>query len=75
MSVQKCNHLVVKEFQESKCDSSNPYGKSDFWLPTRIEAKPNGMIMINFYCKYCDKRTSSYITQEEYASNRRILGG
>lgn len=75
MSVIKCNHLVTKEFQESKCNAESPLSKTDFWLPTRIEAKPNGMIMINFYCKHCDKRTYSYITQEEYTSNRKILGG
>lgn len=72
--MQKCNHLVTKQYQESKCNPSEPNSKTDYWLVTRIEAKPNGMMCVDFYCKHCNKRTFSFLTQEEYASNKRIMG-
>jgi hypothetical protein len=73
-TMQKCNDFVTKQYQESKCNPSDPNSRTDFWLVTRIEAKSNGMICLDFYCKHCNKRTFSFLTQEEYAANRRILG-
>ena len=70
----KCNHLVIKHEQNRKC-SSEPGSKTHYWIPTgHIEAKFNNLIQIDFMCKYCDKRTINFLTQQEYDTNKRLLG-
>ena len=70
----KLNHLVAKHEQNKKC-SSEPDSKTHYWIPTGyIEAKFNGIIQVDFMCKYCSSRTTNFITQQEYDTNKRLLG-
>ena len=70
----KCNHLVPKEHTESKCDPVDPNSKMHFWVTTgRLETMFNGMISVDFRCKNCNKRVTSFLTHDEYLLNRRLL--
>jgi hypothetical protein len=71
----KCNHLVPNGEQYEKCNVGEPNSKTHYWIPTgNIEAKFNNTIKIDFICKYCDKRTTSFLNKEEYELNKRIIG-
>lgn len=70
----KCNHLVPKEHMTAKCNPSEPNSKMHYWVPTgRIETMFNGMISVDFRCKYCNKRVTSFLTYEEYNLNKKLL--
>ena len=72
--MNKCNHLVPKEYMESKCHPTEPNSKMHYWVPTgRIETMFNGMISVDFRCKYCNKRVTSFLTYEEYNLNKKLL--
>jgi hypothetical protein len=72
--MNKCNHLAPKEHMNKKCDSSDPTSKTHYWLPTgRVEAMFNGMVSVDFRCKYCNKRVTSFLTNEEYNLNKKLL--
>jgi hypothetical protein len=46
-----------------------------FWIPTgHIEAKINNTIQVDFMCKYCERRVTSFLDKEEYELNKRLLG-
>jgi len=73
MSV-KCNHLVPRQDQDKKCFQYSPDSRTHYWLPTgNIESKFNGTIQIDFYCKYCNARTTNFLTKEEYELNKKVL--
>lgn len=74
--MEKCNHLVPKMEQNKKCASSDPNSKIHFWVPSgRIEAMFNGMISVDFMCKYCNRRITNFLTQDEFNLNKRVLSG
>lgn len=69
----KLNHLVPKYEQNKKC-SSDSTSKIHYWIPTGyIEAKFNGTIQVDFMCKYCDKRVTSFLSPQEFETNRKLL--
>ena len=71
----KCNHLVPRYEQDKKCNVTDPNSRTHFWIPTgHIEAKFNNTIQVDFVCKHCEKRVTSFLTQEDYELNKRILG-
>jgi hypothetical protein len=71
----KCNHLVPRHDQDKKCFPHSIDSKTHFWLPTgNIEAKFNNSIQVDFYCKYCNSRTTNFFTKEEYELNKKVLG-
>jgi hypothetical protein len=70
----KCNHLVARQEQDKKCFPS-PDSRTHYWLPTgNIETKFNGSIQIDFYCKYCNARTTNFLSKEEYETHKKVLG-
>lgn len=73
--MHKCNHLVPKQDREKKCNPSDSNSKTHFWIPTgRIEGIGiNNMISVDFLCKYCNKRTTNFLTQEDYNLNKKLL--
>lgn len=72
--MEKCNHLVPRADQTKKCDPSDPNSKTHYWIPTgRIEAMFNDMISVDFCCKYCNKRTTNFLSKDEYQLNKRFL--
>jgi hypothetical protein len=74
--MEKCNHLVPKTEQNKKCVSSDLNSRIHYWIPSgRIEAIFNGMISVDFMCKYCNRRITNFLTQDEFNLNKRILSG
>lgn len=72
--MDKCNHLVSRLDQNKKCNPSDVHSRTHYWLPTgRIEAMFNGMISVDFYCKYCNKRTTNFITQQDFEINKKYI--
>ena len=52
--MEKCNHLVPRSEQTKKCDPSDPESRIHYWIPSgRKEAIFNGLMSIDFCCKYC----------------------
>lgn len=73
--MEKCNHLVPRTERDQKCKPTDPTSRMHFWTPSgRVETMFNSMISIDFYCKFCSKRTTSFITQEDYQLNKKIIG-
>ena len=85
----KCNHLVPRHDQDKKCFPYSIDSKTHFWLPTGnvetkftfvngqlngVETKFNNSIQVDFYCKYCNSRTTNFFTKEEYELNKKVLG-
>jgi hypothetical protein len=71
----KCNHLVPRQEQDKKCEPSNKDSKTHYWIPTgRIEITVNNLLSVDFACKYCNRRTTNFLTNEEYELNKRLLG-
>lgn len=69
----KLNHLVPKHEQNKKC-SLESTSKIHYWIPTgRIEAQFGNMIQVDFMCKYCDRRVTSFLSQEDFETNRKLL--
>ena len=74
--MEKCNHLVTRAEQNKKCIPSDSNSKIHFWIPSgRIEAMFNGMISVDFLCKHCNKRTTNFLTQDEFNLNKTFLSG
>ena len=74
--MEKCNHLVPRTEQTKKCDPSDPESRIHYWIPSgRKEAIFNGLMSIDFCCKYCNKRTTNFLSMDEYHLNKRIIEG
>jgi hypothetical protein len=70
----KCNHLVPRADQNKKCDSSDPDSRTHYWIPTgRIQAMLNEIISVDFCCKYCNRRTTNFLSKDEYQLNKKFL--
>jgi hypothetical protein len=70
----KCNHLVPKYEQNKKC-TTDLDSKIHYWIPTgHIEAKFNNTVQVDFMCKYCNKRVTSFLSQVEYETYKNLLG-
>ena len=67
----KLNHLVPKYDSNQRCNKDEKESKQHYWiLSGRIEATISNMVSIDFICKYCNKRTTNFLTQEEYRTNQ-----
>ena len=74
--MEKCNHLVPRSEQTKKCDPSDPESRIHYWIPSgRKEAIFNGLMSIDFCCKYCNKRTTNFLSMDEYQLNKRFIEG
>lgn len=70
----KLNHLVPRADANQKCNKTDPNSKQHFWaLSGRIETTISNMISIDFICKYCNKRTTNFLTVDEYKLNQKLL--
>lgn len=70
----KCNHLVPRQEQNRKCEPNNKDSKTHYWIPTgRVEITVNNLLSVDFACKYCNRRTTNFLTNEEYKLNERII--
>lgn len=70
----KLNHLVPKYDANQRCNKNEPNSKQHFWVLTgRIETTISNMISIDFICKYCNKRTTNFLTVDEYKLNQKLL--
>ena len=70
----KCNHLVPKHEQNKKC-TPDLDSKIHYWIPTgHIETKFNNTIQVDFMCKYCNRRVTSFLSQVEYETYKNLLG-
>jgi len=72
--MKKCNHLVPRTDQNTKCFPFDPTSKVHYWISSgRKEAVFNGLMSVDFCCKYCNKRTTNFISIDEYYLNKRFL--
>ena len=70
----KLNHLVSKYEANQKCAKDNPDSKQHYWiLSGRIERTVSNMISVDFICKFCNKRTTNFLTEEQYKVNQKLL--
>jgi|694.fasta_scaffold77397_3 hypothetical protein len=70
----KLNHLVPKYDANQKCDKHDPTSKTHYWLPSgRIEATVSNLVSVDFACKYCNKRTTNFLTEEQFKTNKILL--
>jgi hypothetical protein len=72
----KLNYLLPKIERDRKCDKTNPNSRTHFWIKTgRIETMFNGNIAVDFVCKYCERRVTSFLTEQEFNTHRKVLEG
>ena len=72
----KLNHLVPRYERDRKCDKTDPNSKIHFWIKTgKIEANIGDNIAVDFVCKYCERRVTSFLSQKEFDTHRKILEG
>lgn len=70
----KLNHLVPKYDANQKCNKEQKDSKQHFWvLSGRIETTISNMVSIDFICKYCGKRTTNFLSVDEYKLNQKLL--
>lgn len=72
--MEKCNHLVPRAEQNKKCDPSDLNSKVHYWIPSgRIETMFNNLVSVDFYCKNCNRRTTNFLSKEEYELNKKFI--
>lgn len=70
----KLNHLVPRSDTNQRCNKEDKDSKHHYWiLSGRIESTISNMISVDFICKYCNKRTTNFLTQEEYKTNQKLI--
>ncbi len=71
----KLNHLVPRQDRDRKCDPQDPNSRTHFFIFTgHVESKFNGLIQVDFVCKHCGRRVTSFLTQEDYQTHKKSLG-
>lgn len=72
--MEKCNHLVPRTDQNKKCFPLESTSKVHYWIFSgRKEVIFNGLMSVDFYCKHCNKRTTNFMSIDEYYLNKRFL--
>lgn len=72
----KLNHLLPRAERDKKCNKTDPNSKTHFWIKTgKIEASIGGNIAVDFVCKYCERRATSFLTEQEFNTHRKVLEG
>ena len=72
--MEKCNHLVPRTDQNKKCFPLESTSKVHYWIFSgRKEVIFNGLMSVDFCCKHCNKRTTKFMSIDEYNLNKRFL--
>jgi hypothetical protein len=72
--MEKCNHLVPRAEQNKKCSPFEPNSKVHYWISSgRKEVVFDDLMSVDFCCKYCNKRLTTFMTVDEYYLNKRFL--
>ncbi len=72
--MEKCNHLVPRAEQNKKCSPFEPNSKVHYWISSgRKEVVFDDLMSVDFCCKYCNKRLTTFMSVDEYYFNKRFL--
>ncbi len=65
----KFNYLVPKAEMLRECHGD----KKHYFVPTGHIQASIGHVAVRFRCKHCQKTATSFLTMDEYETNKRII--